>query len=136
MGFYRSHGALSVDHANKKLVSSILGPDETFPCTVRRRSCTASKPEDETIAIAELLGVDVARPLATEHIDADARPRVFFLELKTLPAPGILFDGAPKLRFPGFQWVPRLISAVVGFRVRIKTDCAPRQPSRRKGSSR
>ena len=105
MGFYRSHGALAVDHANKKLVSSILGPDEIFPCTVRRGSCTASKPEDETNAIAALLGVDVARPLATEHIDVDGRLRVFFLKLKTLLALGIpsLFNSAPKLRFPGFQ---------------------------------
>ncbi|KAI0694829.1 hypothetical protein C8Q76DRAFT_571965, partial [Earliella scabrosa] len=127
----RLRGAL--DHANE-LVPSVLGPFPREPFTlmyshpsltrlihraVRRtsfqdvisllKSRTTSKPEDESIAIAGLLGVDVAKLLAEE--DADTRMRALFLELKTLPA-GILFNGAPKLPFPGFRWAPRSLSAV------------------------
>ena len=45
-------------------------------------SSATSKPEDETMAIAWLLEVDIARPFAEEG--AEARMRVFFLQLKTL----------------------------------------------------
>ncbi|KAI0770587.1 hypothetical protein C8Q74DRAFT_1276317 [Fomes fomentarius] len=49
---------------------------------LNRRS--TGKSEDETLAIARLLGIDVAELLAVE--DADARMRIFFLNLKTVPA--------------------------------------------------
>ncbi|KAI0694822.1 hypothetical protein C8Q76DRAFT_571748, partial [Earliella scabrosa] len=64
---------------------------------------TTSKPEDETIAIAGLLGVSVA-PLLAES-DASARMRVFLRELRTLPA-SILASSSPKQSVPGFRWAP------------------------------
>ena len=72
---------------------------------------TTSKPEDETIAVAGLFGVVVARLL--EEDDADARMKVFLLELKTLPT-DLVFDirvrPSDRLRFAGFRWAPRTLT--------------------------
>ncbi|KAI0694802.1 hypothetical protein C8Q76DRAFT_571050, partial [Earliella scabrosa] len=70
---------------------------------------TTSKPEDETIAIAGLLGVSVA-PLLAES-DASARMRVFLRELRTLPA-GILLSPCSKQSFPGFRWAPLSLTSL------------------------
>ncbi|KAI0754568.1 hypothetical protein C8Q80DRAFT_375197 [Daedaleopsis nitida] len=70
---------------------------------------TTSHPEDETVAVAGLLGVDVARLLAEQ--DADARMRVFLEETKTLPA-DVLFSPAPKLPFRGFRWAARTLRSL------------------------
>ncbi|KAI0694792.1 hypothetical protein C8Q76DRAFT_634099, partial [Earliella scabrosa] len=67
------------------------------------RARTTSKPEDETIAIAGLLGVSVASLLAES--DASARMRVFLRELKTLPA-SMLVSSYPRQSVPGFRWAP------------------------------
>ncbi|KAI0752466.1 hypothetical protein C8Q80DRAFT_455554 [Daedaleopsis nitida] len=70
-----------------------------------------SKPEDETVAIAGLLGVDVAKLLAEP--DADGRMRAFLLEVRTLPASIIVHAGrAGRLPQPGFRWAPRALTAL------------------------
>ncbi|KAI0770620.1 hypothetical protein C8Q74DRAFT_1202368, partial [Fomes fomentarius] len=70
---------------------------------------TTSKPEDETIAIAGLLGVDVGRLLKAE--EAAARMRMLFLELETVPAHVVFKDG-PKLNLPGFRWAPHTLTTL------------------------
>ncbi|KAI0770005.1 hypothetical protein C8Q74DRAFT_1369239 [Fomes fomentarius] len=76
---------------------------------------STSKAEDETPAIAALVGVDIKKLLAVEG--ADARMKTFLLELNTnrLPA-AIIFGHGPKLQIPGFRWAPRTFTSLtVGF---------------------
>ncbi|KAI0737349.1 hypothetical protein C8Q80DRAFT_1076534, partial [Daedaleopsis nitida] len=72
---------------------------------------TTSKREDETIAIAGLLGIDVASLLA--EADADARMRVFLLAVRTVPASIIVHAGGPRISLPGFRWAPRTLTSLV-----------------------
>ena len=71
---------------------------------------TMSKPEDETLAIASLLDVDVGALL--EHADQASRTRAFLLALRVLPA-CVLFVPAPH-RIParGFRWAPRALATL------------------------
>ncbi|RPD58599.1 hypothetical protein L226DRAFT_572873 [Lentinus tigrinus ALCF2SS1-7] len=71
---------------------------------------TTSKPEDETVAVAGLLNVDVAL-LLDEH-GQDARMRIFLLQVRTLPAAIALVDAPVRLSFPGFRWAPRSFSGI------------------------
>lgn len=93
----RDHHRMSPSLA---LIASLLG------------NRTTSKPEDETIAVAGLLGVDVTQLLATE--DADARMKIFLLELARksgLPAL-IIFSDGPRLSYRGFRWAPRHLASL------------------------
>ncbi|KAI0737100.1 hypothetical protein C8Q80DRAFT_1115590, partial [Daedaleopsis nitida] len=71
--------------------------------------CTTTHPEDETVAVAGLLGVDATRLLAEPA--ADARMRVFLEETKTLPV-DVLFSPVPKLPFRGFRWAARTLRSL------------------------
>ncbi|KAI0754566.1 hypothetical protein C8Q80DRAFT_1066184, partial [Daedaleopsis nitida] len=71
---------------------------------------TTSHPEDETVAIAGLLGVNVNK-LLIEH-SGDARMRAFLLELKTLPADILLTGVIPRLAFDCFRWAPRTLTSI------------------------
>ena len=75
------------------------------------RKRTTSKPEDETIAIAGLLGVDVAELLKEDS--AEARMKAFLMQLVMLPA-DMIFDirirPHARLRAPGFRWAPRTLT--------------------------
>ena len=71
---------------------------------------TTSKPEDETIAIAGLVGVSVASLLAES--DASARMRVFLRELRTLPA-SMLVSSYPRQSVPGFRWAPLSLTSPI-----------------------
>ncbi|KAI0694839.1 hypothetical protein C8Q76DRAFT_758355 [Earliella scabrosa] len=88
------------------------------------RARTTSKREDETIAIAGLLGISVV-PLLAES-DASARMRVFLLELGTLPA-GILVSPHPKMSVPGFRWAPQSLTSpiVLDWREDGVAHCTP-----------
>lgn len=70
---------------------------------------TTSKREDETIAIAGLMKFDTAQLLAEQ--DADARMRVFWLQVKFLPI-SLLFVCKPTLPYPGFRWAPRSLTGI------------------------
>ncbi|KAI0694778.1 hypothetical protein C8Q76DRAFT_573425, partial [Earliella scabrosa] len=74
---------------------------------------TTSKPEDETVAVAALMDVNVSKLLDQEG--ADARMRVFLTEFKTLPV-DIIFGSqisSARLPFPGFRWAPRTLTNTV-----------------------
>ncbi|KAI0770586.1 hypothetical protein C8Q74DRAFT_913042 [Fomes fomentarius] len=71
------------------------------------RNRTASNAEDETLAIAGLLGIDAQKLLEVEG--ADERMRVLYLEVKNIPA-AIVFQPGPKLECSGFQWAPRTLT--------------------------
>ena len=65
---------------------------------------TTSKPEDETLAVSALLGID-SRPLLAVTT-AESRMRLFWLSLRHLP-PSIIFLDHPKMeKTPGFSWAP------------------------------
>ena len=71
---------------------------------------TMSKPEDETLAIASLLDVDVGALL--EHADQASRTRAFLLALRVLPA-CVLFVPAPhRILARGFHWAPRALATL------------------------
>ncbi len=71
------------------------------------RNRTASDTEDETLAIAGLLGIDAEKLLEVEG--ADERMRVLYLEVKNIPA-AIVFQPGPKLGCSGFRWAPRTLT--------------------------
>ncbi|KAK7464910.1 hypothetical protein VKT23_006118 [Stygiomarasmius scandens] len=65
---------------------------------------TTSRKEDETLAIASLLGVDVSKLLdVSTH---EERMKILLLELQFIPS-GIIFSVGEKLSEPGFRWAPR-----------------------------
>ncbi|SJL00896.1 uncharacterized protein ARMOST_04210 [Armillaria ostoyae] len=65
---------------------------------------TTSRKEDETLAIASLLGVDVSKLLdVSTH---EERMKILLLELRFIPS-GIIFSTGEKLTEPGFRWAPR-----------------------------
>ncbi|KAI0713034.1 hypothetical protein C8T65DRAFT_164123 [Cerioporus squamosus] len=86
---------------------------------------TTSKPQDETVAVAGLLGVDVARLL--DESGQDARMRVFLLQVQTIPAAIVLSHAPVRLPFPGFRWAPRSFSGMEEEFVRAAgmATCAP-----------
>ncbi|KAI0688959.1 hypothetical protein C8Q76DRAFT_571713, partial [Earliella scabrosa] len=86
---------------------------------------TTSKPEDETVAVAGLFGVDVAVLLADE--EADARMRTFLLQLNTLPADVIFTPTmhSQKLPYPGFRWAPRTMTQINTGSFSTRARCTP-----------
>uniref|UniRef100_L2FVB6 Heterokaryon incompatibility domain-containing protein n=1 Tax=Colletotrichum fructicola (strain Nara gc5) TaxID=1213859 RepID=L2FVB6_COLFN len=62
-----------------------------------------SKPSDEAIAIASLLGVDIK--LVLEEETPERRMIVLLKHLKRLPK-DIIFKAGPKIDQPGFGWAP------------------------------
>ncbi|TFK81143.1 hypothetical protein K466DRAFT_604745 [Polyporus arcularius HHB13444] len=71
---------------------------------------TTSKAQDETVAVAGLLGVDVARLL--NETGQDARMRAFLLQVETVPAAMVLANAPARLSFPGFRWAPRSFGGI------------------------
>ncbi|RPD70814.1 hypothetical protein L226DRAFT_443101, partial [Lentinus tigrinus ALCF2SS1-7] len=91
-----------------------LGSPNT-PCTLRdiimlARRRTTSKPEDETIAIAGLLPIDVSALLSITGDDApERRMKEFILQMRQVPRRWPLVP-TDKLRIPGFTWAPRSLA--------------------------
>ncbi|PCH44756.1 hypothetical protein WOLCODRAFT_154797 [Wolfiporia cocos MD-104 SS10] len=67
---------------------------------------TTSRPEDETLAIAGLLGVDA---YALSKLPRDERMVALLLGVRRIPAEIILMPAA-KLKTPGFRWAPRTLT--------------------------
>ncbi|KAK0496942.1 hypothetical protein EDD18DRAFT_182173 [Armillaria luteobubalina] len=65
---------------------------------------TTSRKEDETLAIASLLAVDVSKLLDVST--QEERMKTLLLELRFIPS-GIIFSTGEKLTEPGFRWAPR-----------------------------
>ncbi|KAI2749511.1 hypothetical protein DTO012A8_9851 [Penicillium roqueforti] len=63
----------------------------------------SSRPEDELLAIAPLLGVDVSQLV---HMSGEDRVKNFWLQLGTVPKDVVLLE-YPKLSTPGFRCLPR-----------------------------
>ncbi|KAJ6103503.1 hypothetical protein N7486_005930 [Penicillium sp. IBT 16267x] len=79
---------------------------------------SSSKPEDEILAIAGLLGLDVSEYIS---LDPDERMVKFLMEHNQMKVwSGILFLEGPKMLIEGFAWAPRT------FMTRILSDTALR----------
>ncbi|KAL0063082.1 hypothetical protein AAF712_009989 [Marasmius tenuissimus] len=71
-----------------------------------------SKPEDEPLAVAGVLGVNSSRLITLEGLEA--RMRELLLQCKTLPRSiGVTGWNSQKLGLPGFSWAPASISQVL-----------------------
>ncbi|OCH92299.1 hypothetical protein OBBRIDRAFT_460938 [Obba rivulosa] len=66
---------------------------------------TTSKLEDETLAIASLLGIDAGELV---NLPPEKRMMTLLLKLRNLP-PNIVFMSGPKLSNDGFGWAPRTL---------------------------
>lgn len=64
---------------------------------------TSSKPEDESLAVAPFLKIDIS-PLL--EVDGDERMMRFWKAVRTLPK-SIVVHNAPKIPHDGFRWAPR-----------------------------
>lgn len=93
-------------------------PEGTSQCEIgdvvkllQRRS--TAKSEDETLAVAGLLPIDVNELLQVPGPSpadvAAQRMRSFYLQLKTLPRQ-LLTNGARKLEIPNFRWAPKRLT--------------------------
>ncbi|KAK1962844.1 hypothetical protein LY78DRAFT_660871, partial [Colletotrichum sublineola] len=73
---------------------------------------STSRPSDETVCIATLLGMDVMRLLEieTESMDQTCEKRMIRLlsDLTYIPC-SLIFSPGPKLSTPGFRWAPRTL---------------------------
>ncbi len=84
-------------------------PDPKVPmialaqATLRWRS--TSKADDETLAIAGILGIDASELL---KYDGEERKAVFWKLLKSIPK-GVIHLPGPKLRLNGFRWAPKTL---------------------------
>lgn len=102
--------ALSIPQSLTLILDRRLGLRRTFDQMVSLLAHrTTSKPEDETVSIAGLFGVNVDVLLAEDG--PDARMRALLLELKTIPA-NIIVNLAEKLPYDGFRWAPRTLTTV------------------------
>ena len=71
---------------------------------------TTSKPEDESVAVAGLLGIDAGALL--NHHDNASRVREFYSAVRTIPA-AILFAGSiQRLSCAPFRWSPRSLTDI------------------------
>lgn len=68
--------------------------------TLRWRS--TSKPDEETLAIAKMVGIETSALL---QYDGEARKAAFWRLLKSIPK-GIIHLGGAKLSLDGFRWAP------------------------------
>ena len=65
---------------------------------------TTTKPEDETLAVASLIGVDVSSILP--YSTADDRLRALFLQTEILPTEIIFCSEMKRMQTPPFRWAP------------------------------
>jgi len=66
---------------------------------------TSSKPDDESLAVAPFLKINV---LPLLQVDGEERMMLFWKEARHLPK-GIVIHNAPKISRDGFRWAPRSI---------------------------
>jgi hypothetical protein len=71
-------------------------------CSTRFKWRTTSKPEDETLAVSALLGID-SRPLLVVTT-AESRMQLFWLSIRRLPPSIIFLDHLKMDKTPGFSW--------------------------------
>ncbi|OJT05010.1 hypothetical protein TRAPUB_4192 [Trametes pubescens] len=96
---WRSSGNLKLDAHKHRLISLL---------SLR----SATKAEDETIAISGMLGLDLGALLAITGPDAAERQmRDFFIQLKHVPTALAVLE-MPRLELPGFSWAPRSLTMV------------------------
>lgn len=88
-----------------------LGADARRDITARMRSCArylrsreTSRPEDESVCVANILGLDAGRVLSQDV--ADARMACFY-DLVGRFDPRIIFHDHPRLPRDGYRWAPK-----------------------------
>lgn len=82
--------------------------DEVIALLAMRRT---SKAEDETVAIAGLLPLDIEALLGING--PDAAQQECLLRLRTIPR-SLVMETSNRLDLPGFSWAPRSLTMVIG----------------------